>query len=142
MMQVDRFLFQNTERVSLMECLHLDKVNINLIHLKDVILILRGYCHALESKKVSDIKIENRFYKHLHPQTIFITCCTPKACGRGQAQGFTSISDNRELECSECQDTTSVWLCVTCGALNCGRYVLWKWFQAKKYACFLGDNCT
>ena len=52
-MQVDRFLFQNKERVALMECLHLDKVNINLIHLKDVILILRGYCHALESKKKS-----------------------------------------------------------------------------------------
>ena len=54
-MQVDRFLFQNKERVALMECLHLDKVNINLIHLKDVILILRRYCHALESEKVSDI---------------------------------------------------------------------------------------
>ena len=47
-----------------------------------------------------------------------------KACGRGQAQGFASISDNCEFECSECQDTTSVWLCVTCGALNCGRSVI------------------
>ena len=142
-MQVDRFLFQNKERVSLMECLHLDKVNINLIHLKDVILILRGYCHALESKKksvTSRLKTASTNI-YIHKQ-FFITCCTPKACGRGQAQGFTSISDNRELECSECQDTTSVWLCVTCGALNCGRSVLWKWFQANKYACFLGDSST
>jgi len=47
-----------------------------------------------------------------------------KACGKGQAQAFASISDSTcELECSECKDTTSVWLCVTCGALNCGRYV-------------------
>merc|ERR1719210_2495743 len=46
-----------------------------------------------------------------------------KACGKGQAQAFSSISEEGDLECSECQDTTSVWICVTCGSLNCGRYV-------------------
>ena len=27
------------------------------------------------------------------------------------------------FECGECGATESVWLCVTCGALNCGRYI-------------------
>lgn len=47
-----------------------------------------------------------------------------KVCGRGQAQTFPSVSNvTTDFLCSECNDASSVWLCVTCGALNCGRYV-------------------
>ena len=37
---------------------------------------------------------------------------------------FPCLQDPRTpLACAECGARESVWLCVTCGALNCGRYI-------------------
>ena len=48
-----------------------------------------------------------------------------RVCKNGfQASNFPVLTDpTTKLECGECGDTTSVWLCVSCGALNCGRYI-------------------
>ena len=41
-----------------------------------------------------------------------------------QASNFPSLTDLKsKLECGECGDTSSVWVCISCGALNCGRYI-------------------
>ena len=40
------------------------------------------------------------------------------------APSWPSLTDpGVKLECGECGATESVWICVTCGALNCGRYI-------------------
>jgi len=36
---------------------------------------------------------------------------------------FTSLESSDSLRCSECGAKESVWLCITCGELSCGRYV-------------------
>ena len=41
---------------------------------------------------------------------------------------------------SDFKDTTSVWLCVTCGALNCGRSFLFQIKTQPPYEC--GDLAT
>lgn len=47
-----------------------------------------------------------------------------RVCGRGPAPTFSALQDlTADFLCAECSDASSVWLCVTCGALNCGRYV-------------------
>lgn len=47
-----------------------------------------------------------------------------RVCGRGQPAAFPATTHIQEdYRCAECGDTSSVWICVTCGALNCGRYV-------------------
>ena len=44
--------------------------------------------------------------------------------GGGTAPSWTSLMDpSVKLECGECGASESVWICVTCGALNCGRYI-------------------
>jgi len=43
--------------------------------------------------------------------------------GRTNQQSWPALNDSLEWSCGECADPSSVWLCVTCGALNCGRYV-------------------
>ena len=41
-----------------------------------------------------------------------------------QASSFPSLTELKsKLECGECGDTSSVWVCISCGALNCGRYI-------------------
>ena len=34
---------------------------------------------------------------------------------------LTPVTD--VFSCEECGDVNSAWLCVTCGAVNCGRFV-------------------
>merc|ERR1719509_677346 len=47
-----------------------------------------------------------------------------RVSGRAGAPAFPALADvATEWRCAECADTSSVWLCVTCGVLNCGRYV-------------------
>ena len=36
---------------------------------------------------------------------------------------LTILESIEELKCSECVSKESVWLCITCGVLSCGRYV-------------------
>ena len=44
--------------------------------------------------------------------------------GGGTVPGWPSLTDpSVKLECGECRATESVWICVTCSALNCGRYI-------------------
>ena len=46
-----------------------------------------------------------------------------RVSGRAGAPAFPALADvATEWRCAECADTSSVWLCVTCGALNCGRW--------------------
>jgi len=46
-----------------------------------------------------------------------------KVCNSGSVN-FPSLQDKlTPFQCGECGDTGSVWICVTCGSLNCGRYV-------------------
>ena len=49
-----------------------------------------------------------------------------RVCGKNgfQSSNFPALTEmSARLECGECGDTSSVWLCLTCGALNCGRYI-------------------
>ena len=44
--------------------------------------------------------------------------------GGGTVPSWPSLTDpSVKLECGECRATESVWICVTCSALNCGRYI-------------------
>ena len=60
-------------------------------------------------------------------ETIAMECGhLDRICGKNgfQASNFPCLTDiSSKLECGECGDTSSVWLCVSCGALNCGRYI-------------------
>jgi len=50
-----------------------------------------------------------------------------KLCGRVNGPAgisFPCLQDlKNNFQCGDCQDENSVWICVTCGSLNCGRYV-------------------
>ena len=45
-----------------------------------------------------------------------------KLCGRAGTV-FPCLADGKRFRCGECGTEQSIWLCVTCGATNCGRYV-------------------
>ena len=46
-----------------------------------------------------------------------------------------------KLECGECGATDSVWICVTCGALNCGRYIKAHGLMHKVRKIFVMNIC-
>lgn len=47
-----------------------------------------------------------------------------KVCCKGSNFSFPSLeSSDPVYRCSVCGSTDSIWLCVTCGVLSCGRYV-------------------
>lgn len=51
-----------------------------------------------------------------------------RVCGKHGTTGpsfpcLTEAQLRSRFACGECGATESVWLCVTCGALNCGRYI-------------------
>jgi len=46
---------------------------------------------------------------------------------------LTILESIEELKCSECVSKESVWLCITCGVLSCGRYVKAHGLKHKEY---------
>jgi len=48
-----------------------------------------------------------------------------KLCGKsGSGINFPCLQDlKNNFQCGECKEGSSIWICVTCGSLNCGRYV-------------------
>ena len=58
-----------------------------------------------------------------------------KLCGRAGTV-FPCLADGKRFRCGECGTEQSIWLCVTCGATNCGRYVAAHGLMHKvKYLC-------
>ena len=51
-------------------------------------------------------------------------CSHLEHCGRTTHFPFSSLQEpTNNYKCSGCDAKESIWICVTCGALNCGRYV-------------------
>lgn len=46
-----------------------------------------------------------------------------KACSGGNISFPCLQNTGIPFQCGDCGDSNSVWLCVSCGSLNCGRYV-------------------
>lgn len=45
-------------------------------------------------------------------------------CGKNTHFPFTTLQgSNADYKCSSCDSSHSIWICITCGVLNCGRYV-------------------
>lgn len=55
--------------------------------------------------------------------------------GPENSSNFSSLKvPGSEFKCSECDSTESVWLCITCGLLSCGRYVKAHGLKHKEYS--------
>ena len=85
-------------------------------------------CHQVTSHYTKIFSDPNRSYSHNSekPDTeTEMECPHLERLARGGGPTtFPCLQDPRTpLACAECGARESVWLCVTCGALNCGRYI-------------------
>lgn len=90
--------------------------------LKYIVLLFNRYNHRIAFKPIKTLiktDSENNYFQ--------MECAhLEKLCGRGNGSGinFPCLQDlKNNFQCGDCKDENSVWICVTCGSLNCGRYV-------------------